>query len=81
MLDEPSAGLDATSAKELYRTVSRLCAEGVTVLMVSHELQTVLEEATHILHVGEPCFFGTKEEYRARFFDSDRKEDADGGLV
>ncbi len=81
VLDEPSAGLDAASTKELYSTVARLRAEGITILMVSHDLQAVFEDATHVLHVGEPSFFGTKEEYRARFFHSERKEDANGGLA
>ena len=77
VLDEPSAGLDAASTNELYRAVARLREEGVTVLMVSHDLPAVFADVTHILHVGEPSFFGTKEEYRAHFFDPARREGAE----
>ena len=81
ILDEPSTGLDAASTEELYRTVARLNREGVTILMVSHELQAVFADATHILHIGNPFFFGPKEEYKARFLTSAEKEASDGGLA
>lgn len=81
VLDEPSSGLDAVSINELYRTVARLREEGVTVLMVSHDLSAVFSDVTHVLHIGEPTFFGTKEEYRARFFESEQKEEKDLGLA
>ena len=37
--------------------------DGITVIMISHDLSSALQEASHILHVGQKLFFGTAEEY------------------
>ena len=31
--------------------------------MISHDVQAALKYATHILHIGQHPFFGTKEDY------------------
>ena len=31
--------------------------------MISHDMNAALDRATHILHIGEKLFFGTREEY------------------
>ena len=31
--------------------------------MISHDMNAALDQATHILHIGEKLFFGTREEY------------------
>ncbi len=31
--------------------------------MISHDVRAVVKSASHILHMGETIFFGTKEEY------------------
>ena len=31
--------------------------------MISHDIKTVMTDATHVLHVGKNVFYGTKEEY------------------
>ena len=48
-----------------YRVVAGLNREGITILMVSHDLQAAEKYARHILRIGEPVFWGTKEEYHA----------------
>lgn len=65
LLDEPVAGLDPAATAELYDIIGRLNREdGITIIMVSHDISQVLGEATHILHLAaEPLFFGTKEAY------------------
>ncbi len=64
VLDEPVAGLDPRVTAEMYALIRRLNREdGITVLMISHDLAAAVQEATHILHVGSEMFFGTKEEY------------------
>ncbi len=64
LLDEPVSGLDPRATAEMYRTVERLNREeGVTVIMISHDMTAALRYATHILHVGRPSYFGTKEDY------------------
>ena len=64
LLDEPVAGLDPKVTAEMYTLIRHLNREdGITVMMISHDLAAAVLEATHILHVGSELFFGTKEEY------------------
>lgn len=63
LLDEPVAGLDPKAMSELYNLIQKLNEEGVTVIMISHDIAVAIEYATHVLHVDTHSFFGTKEEY------------------
>ncbi len=63
LLDEPVSGLDPRVTAELYRIIRGLNREGITILMISHDLQAAAEDASHILHVGRELFFGTKADY------------------
>ena len=65
LLDEPVAGLDTAAAAEMYEIIGRLNKEeGITIIMVSHDITQALGQATHILHLAkEPLFFGTRDEY------------------
>lgn len=64
LLDEPVSGLDPNAAAEMYELIERLNKNGVTVIMISHDLSAALFFASHILHIGQPVFFGSKEEYQ-----------------
>ena len=65
LLDEPVAGLDPKVTKEMYELIDRLNKEdGMTIIMVSHDIAAAVKYASHILHVSHtPLFFGTKEDY------------------
>ena len=65
LLDEPVTGLDPKATTEFYELIKRLNGEGVTVIMISHDIQAALADASHILHIGQrsQLFFGTREEY------------------
>lgn len=64
LLDEPTSGLDPTITQELYDLLADLNQkEGVTLIMISHDLDASLNYATKILSLGKNQFFGTKEEY------------------
>ena len=64
VLDEPAAGLDPIVTQHLYHLISDINRDGVTVIMVSHDMNAAVEYASHILHVAyRPRFFGTKEDY------------------
>lgn len=65
LLDEPTTGLDPSSARELYSLVSSLNKnDGMTVIMVSHDIGHSLKYANKILHLDKSVkFFGTKEDY------------------
>lgn len=65
LLDEPVAGLDPKVTREMYELIYKLNREdGITVIMVSHDIAAAVKYATHILHVSHtPLFFGKKEDY------------------
>lgn len=67
LLDEPVAGLDPLVTINMYRLIERINKEmGITVIMVSHDMQAATKYASRILHLGEDrqLFFGTCEDYR-----------------
>ena len=66
LLDEPVSGLDPNAAEEMYSVIERLNKDGMTVIMISHDIAAALRYATHILSVGEEIFFGTVGEYREK---------------
>ena len=64
LLDEPVSGLDPKVTAEMYRLIENLNRqEGITILMISHDIQAAVCFASHILHIGESVFFGTREAY------------------
>ena len=75
LLDEPVSGLDPKVTAEMYQLIAELNRGGITVIMISHDLQAALHYASHILHIGSTVFFGTKEEYLA----SDAQKTFKGG--
>ncbi len=66
ILDEPASGLDPVITKQLYEIIRDLNkTDGVTVLMVSHDIKSAVNNATKILHIDKDSnFFGTSDEYR-----------------
>ena len=65
LLDEPVSGLDPAATADMYAIIRRLNREdGITVVMISHDISSAVREADHILHLSHhPLFFGTTEEY------------------
>ena len=63
LLDEPVAGLDPIVTEEMYELIHKLNEEGITIIMITHDLDASFKYADHILHIGRNVFFGTKEEY------------------
>ncbi len=64
LLDEPVTGLDPKAQTDLYELIANLNRDGITIIMVSHDLNAALKYASHILHIGKKqLFFGTKEDY------------------
>ena len=66
ILDEPITGLDPAAAQDLYKTLTYLNQkEGMTVVMISHDPAAALRYASHILYLGEPVYYGTREGFLA----------------
>ncbi|MFR9308363.1 MAG: metal ABC transporter ATP-binding protein, partial [Lachnospiraceae bacterium] len=66
LLDEPVSGLDPKVTADMYSLIQRLNQEGITIIMISHDITAAVRYASHILHIGKNVFFGTAEQYRSR---------------
>ena len=66
LLDEPVTGLDPIVTGEFYQLIRRINRDsGIAVVMVSQDIESAVEDATHILHLQETAlFFGATEDYR-----------------
>lgn len=81
LLDEPVSGLDPRVTAEMYGLIETLNREeGITVMMISHDISAALKYASHILHIGDSVFFGTKADYlqspQGKAFDSGKGGEA-----
>ncbi len=66
LLDEPVTGLDPVISAELYRIVKEINrSQGITIIMVSHDVCGALEEANKVLHLGDmqQQFLGAPDDY------------------
>lgn len=63
-LDEPVTGLDPKVTEELYTLIENLNSNGLTVVMVSHDIEAAVKYASHILHISKnQYFYGKTQEY------------------
>ena len=63
LLDEPVSGLDPRVTEEMYGLIKKLNRDGITIIMISHDINAALTYASHILHIDRKAFFGTKDKY------------------
>lgn len=63
LLDEPVSALDPAAQEEMYSLIEGLNKDGITIIMISHDIEAALKYATHVLHIGEEIFFGAKDEF------------------
>ncbi len=64
LLDEPVTGLDYKVTCEFYGLLSELNRSGVSIVMVSHDLEEAMGHSNKILQIGrEQVFFGDKNAY------------------
>lgn len=64
ILDEPVSGLDPKATEEMYSIVKELNNNGLTVIMISHDIDMAVKCATKIIHLSHfSSFFGTVNEY------------------
>ena len=68
ILDEPVANLDPLVTREFYDIINKINKEmNITVLMVSHDINSTVKYAKKILHIGEnENFFGDLDEYLSK---------------
>ncbi len=63
ILDEPVSGLDPKATGEMYELISNLNKKGITIIMISHDVNSSIKFANKILHIGSNTFFGSKDDY------------------
>jgi len=57
ILDEPTTGIDEHSQAEFYETLGGLQKKGITIIMVAHEVDTVLKHATRIIALNRELLY------------------------
>ncbi len=64
LLDEPTAGLDVTTTTSFYSLIKELHLEGITIILITHNLEDTIDSADYILHVtNDSIDYITKDEY------------------
>jgi ABC-type polar amino acid transport system ATPase subunit len=53
LLDEPTSSLDPVMTKEVFKVMRQLAADGMTMLLVTHDLDFAREVADRILFMEE----------------------------
>ena len=65
LVDEPSVGLAPIVAAEVYRWIELFAAEGMTILLVDHNVRRVVKmsEYVYVLSLGQITARGRREEF------------------
>lgn len=66
LLDEPAAGLNESETHEITELIRSIAADGITVLLVEHDMKMVMNISDHIvvLDYGKKLAEGTAQEIR-----------------
>lgn len=63
VLDEPVTGLDPETTEQMYDMISCLHRSGMTVIMITHDLEAAEKYADCILSFGKEVWFGKKDDF------------------
>lgn len=65
VLDEPTEGIDARNINSFYEVLTLLKEEGTTILLVTHDIGVVIDQADTVACLNEHLHFhGTNQEFR-----------------
>jgi len=64
LLDEPAAGLNATESREIDAVIKKIAAQGITVILVEHDMKMVMgiSDRILVLNYGRKLTEGTPAE-------------------
>ncbi|HYG90838.1 MAG TPA: ABC transporter ATP-binding protein [Azospirillum sp.] len=67
LLDEPAAGLNATESREVDAVIKKIAAQGITVILVEHDMKMVMgiSDRILVLNYGRKLTEGTPAEIAA----------------
>ncbi|WP_207589260.1 ATP-binding cassette domain-containing protein [Halomontanus rarus] len=74
-LDEPTVGVDAESRDAFYRLLDSLNAEGITIILIEHDIGVVTDRANRIACINKELYHHGDTE---SFVESDALEEAYG---
>ncbi len=63
LLDEPVSGLDPKATEEMYKLIKDLNDEGITIIMITHDLEAVFKYSKNVMHLCKETFFGSNHEF------------------
>ncbi len=66
VLDEPTNGMDIRAEKSIMDSLSRLNSDGLTVIMVAHQLNLVASYSKNVVILGDRVFSGSVSELVTR---------------
>jgi polar amino acid transport system ATP-binding protein len=72
LFDEPTSALDPTMVSEVLAVIRRLSREGMTMVIVTHEMEFARNTSTRILYIDEGVIY--EEGPPAQIFDSPLKD-------
>lgn len=86
VLDEPTVGVDAESVDAFFELLDGLVADGLTVLLVEHDIGAVIEHASRVVCLnrevyfdGDPAAFAESDALDRAYGTNVRREE--GGIV
>ena len=72
LFDEPTSALDPEMAKEVLDVMVKLAEEGMTMLVVTHEMGFAKSVADRVIFMDEGCIIEENEPHA--FFDNPQNE-------
>ena len=72
LVDEPTSALDPTMVSEVLSVIRRLAKEGMTLLIVTHEMDFARDVSNRVLYMDEGVIY--EEGTPAQIFDNPQKE-------
>lgn len=57
LLDEPTAGLDSLATEEMYDYIKKLNDDGMTIIMITHDINAAKTYASKTLSIGKEVIF------------------------
>lgn len=66
LLDEPTVGIDAKHVAQFYELLAQLKEEGITILLVTHDIGVVVDTATQVACLNQHLHFhGTTHQFKS----------------